>query len=57
VLEALAAGAPQNRMMAGIWRDGRTVRVLRRTPYATGAGKVQPLHVLPPRAHVQAASR
>jgi len=57
VLEALAAGAPQNRMMAGIWRDGRTVRVLRRTPYATGAGKVQPLHVLAPRAHVPAASR
>jgi hypothetical protein len=56
VLEALAAAAPQNRMMAGIWRDGRTVRVLRRTPYATRTGKVQPLHVLAPPAQVRAGS-
>jgi hypothetical protein len=57
VLEGLAVAAPQNRMMAGIWRDGRTVRVLRRAPYATGAGKVQPLHVLARGARVQAGSR
>jgi hypothetical protein len=52
VLEGLAAEASQKRMMAEIWRDGQTVRVLRRAPYATGAGKVQPLHVLARRAQV-----
>jgi hypothetical protein len=57
VLEGLAAGASHKRMMAGIWHDARTVHVLRRAPYATAAGKVQPLHVLAPRAQAQAASR
>jgi len=57
VLEGLAAGASEKRMMAGIWRDGGTVRVLRRRPYATAAGKVQPLHVLARRVQAQAGSR
>ena len=57
VLEGLAAGASEKRMMAEVWGDGRTVRVLRRIPYATGAGKVQPLHVLGRRGQVEAGSR
>ncbi len=30
--------------MADFWRDANTVRVVRCTPYATGSGKVLPLH-------------
>jgi hypothetical protein len=32
-------------MMAAIWRDGRTLRVVRREPYATRTGKILALHV------------
>jgi hypothetical protein len=46
VLETLRAGPGYKRMMADVWGDGGTVRVLRREPYATGAGKILPLHVL-----------
>lgn len=45
VLRSLARGPGYKAMMAGVWRDGRTLRVVRREPYATGAGKVLPLHV------------
>jgi hypothetical protein len=30
--------------MADFWQDANTVRVVRHTPYATGAAKVLPLH-------------
>jgi hypothetical protein len=33
-------------MMADVWRDGKTLRVVRREPFVTGAAKVLPLHVL-----------
>jgi hypothetical protein len=49
VLETLGAGGGYRRMMAGVWRDGGTVRVVRRQPHATGAGKILPLRSLPPR--------
>jgi hypothetical protein len=38
-----AAGEPQ-RMMAERWREGNTVRVVRRPPYAVQGAKVLPLH-------------
>jgi hypothetical protein len=45
VLDALAARNPAYRMMAGLWRDGGTLRVVRREPYSTNAGKILALHV------------
>jgi hypothetical protein len=47
VLDALAARPGANRMMAERWRDGGTLRVVRREPHATSAAKVLPLHILP----------
>ena len=46
VLSALGAGPGYKRMMADVWRGGKTLRVVRREPYATAAGKILPLHVL-----------
>lgn len=45
LLQALGTGASFKRPMAEIWRGGRTLRVERREPYATGGGKLLPLHV------------
>jgi hypothetical protein len=44
VLDALAA-SPHNRLLAEVWREGQTVRVLRREPYETRAAKILALHV------------
>jgi hypothetical protein len=44
VLDALAAN-PHNTLLAEIWREGQTVRVLRREPYETRAAKILALHV------------
>jgi hypothetical protein len=38
--------ADWSRRMADTWRKAGTLRVKRREPYATRAGKVLPLHVL-----------
>jgi hypothetical protein len=46
VLEALASGSPSGRAMAERWRDGQTMRLVRREPYATGAAKILPLHLV-----------
>ncbi len=35
----------RNQLMADVWRDGRTVAVVRAEPYMTAAGKILPLHV------------
>ena len=45
VLRELGAHDSGNRMMAGLWRDGGTLRVVRREPYATSGGKILALHV------------
>jgi hypothetical protein len=45
VLAALASVGEPQRMMAETWRDGGTLRVVRREPYATRGAKVLPLHV------------
>lgn len=44
VLEQLGAGSASARMMAARWREAGTLRMLRREPYATAAGKVLALH-------------
>ena len=45
VLETLGGGAAFKTMMAEVWRDGGTVRVVRRPPQATPSGKILPLHL------------
>ncbi len=45
VLQALE-GCPGGKLMAGVWRDGGTLRVRRQEPYATAAAKILPLHLL-----------
>jgi hypothetical protein len=45
-LTALGAADVGKRMMADAWRQGATMRVVRREPYATPAGKVPPLFAL-----------
>jgi len=45
-LLTLLRSYPGLKMMAEQWRDGRTLRVVRREPYATGVAKVLPLHIL-----------
>jgi hypothetical protein len=44
VLEALGS-QPGCKLMASQWREGKTLRVVRSEPYATGAGKILPLHI------------
>ncbi len=36
----------RNRLMVDLWREGGTVRVVRREPYVTEAGKILSLHLL-----------
>jgi hypothetical protein len=45
VLQALGSD-PGKQLMSRIWRDGDTLRVVRRAPYATPTSKIHPLHVL-----------
>nr|AXL05961.1 hypothetical protein A3J42_08560 [uncultured bacterium] len=45
VLETLGDGPAFKTMMAEVWRDGETVRVVRREPQPTASGKILPLHV------------
>ncbi|MCW5977641.1 MAG: hypothetical protein KIT09_06170 [Bryobacteraceae bacterium] len=46
VLTYLARGDAGNRMMADIWKQAGTVRVVRRDPYVTPAAKTPPLRVV-----------
>ena len=45
VLEMLGSGPAFKAMMAEVWRDGGTVRVVRRAPEPTASGKILPLHL------------
>ena len=45
VIEALSRGPDHHRMMAKIWADSGTFRVLRIQPQVTAAGKLMPLHI------------
>ncbi|MEX2030936.1 MAG: hypothetical protein WD906_08190 [Anaerolineales bacterium] len=48
VLETLGGATAGTRMMATTWRQGDTLRIVRREPFATSASKIQALHI-PPR--------
>jgi len=37
---------PGGDIMSDKWRQGQTLRVLRREPYSTGSAKILPLHIL-----------
>jgi hypothetical protein len=43
-LEAVAAGGDPQRLMSQVWRDGRTIEVVREAPIASAGGKI--LHVV-----------
>ena len=45
VIDRLGSGSATCRMMANRWRDADTLRVARREPHITAAGKVPTLHV------------
>ena len=45
VLDFLGGKERGGRMMADHWKDGGTLLVIRREPYATGAGKVPPIRI------------
>ena len=45
VLRELAAYPQGGALMASQWRQGRTLRVVRREPYVTSSSKILPLHV------------
>lgn len=46
LLQALGTGPGYRGMMAGVWRQAETLRVVRREPYATPSAKILPLHIL-----------
>lgn len=46
IFAVLGKESGSRRVMAERWRDGKTLRVVRREPYATGAAKVLPLHLI-----------
>jgi hypothetical protein len=48
VLSALGGRDAAHRAMAAFWRDGQTLRIVRREPYATRTGKIQTLHLARP---------
>lgn len=45
---AYLAATPRNRLMADVWRDGGTLRLVRREPTTSVAGKILPLHLVQP---------
>lgn len=46
ILDRLGSSLVLKNMMAERWRDGQTLRVIRREPFASGAAKILPLHIL-----------
>lgn len=52
VLQVLRSQRSTERMMVERWREGQTLRVVRREPYATAAAKILPLHILQKRSSV-----
>jgi hypothetical protein len=47
VLDHLRSKGRAQQMMAGIWRAGETLELVRRQPHVTSGGKVLPLHASP----------
>jgi hypothetical protein len=48
---------PRNRLMADFWREAQTLRVVRRPPHVTSAGKILPLHLARPPSPPPSARR
>ena len=46
LLQFLGGRRAAEKMMANLWQDGQTLRVVRREPLATSATKILPLHLL-----------
>jgi hypothetical protein len=46
VLSRLGSYPGCKNMMTEVWKDGQTLRVVRREPFVTGAAKILPLHIL-----------
>jgi hypothetical protein len=46
VLNRLGSYPGCKKVMTDVWRNGRTLRVVRREPFVTGAAKILPLHIL-----------
>ncbi len=47
LLEALGTGPGYRKMMADVWEQTDTLRVVRREPHVTASAKILPLHILP----------
>jgi len=45
VLRAISRASRSHQMMAAHWRQGHTLRVIRREPLATASGKILPVHI------------
>ena len=45
VIDALGRGPDHHRLMAKVWVDSRTLRLIRTRPYVTGVGELMPLHI------------
>lgn len=48
VIGSLSSEGIASELMSGLWRDGRTLRVVRREPYATPGAKILSVHVRRP---------
>lgn len=46
VLALLKSYPSSKKLMSDVWRDSRTLRVVRREPYVTSAAKILPLHLV-----------
>jgi hypothetical protein len=45
ILNELSNGNDTQRMMAEMWSQGKVLRVQRKRPFVTAAGKLLPLHI------------
>jgi hypothetical protein len=50
VISVLRSYPSCKKLMADVWRDGKTLRLVRREPYQTAAAKILPLHISPGRS-------
>ena len=46
VHDSLATRDAAHRMMTSLWKDAGTLRIVRREPHATNAGKILAVHVV-----------
>ena len=56
-LQTLGSARRGADLMAGVWRNAETLRVVRREPYATSGTKVLPLHVVAGKRRIERDAR